>query len=133
MIRRPPRSTRKESSAASDVYKRQTPSLLKIQKINPIAVLNCNDTAIQQDSRATDDELAQLSKYIQSAYVKCFGSKSDFGPTTMLERLENELEVLYKKIAELPPEFVNETQAHIEKARRDQASCLLYTSPSPRD
>lgn len=91
------------------------------QKINPIAVLNCNDTAIQQDSRATDDELAQLSKYIQSAYVKCFGSKSDFGPTTMLERLENELEVLYKKIAELPPEFVNETQAHIEKARRDQA------------
>ncbi|WP_460366129.1 hypothetical protein [Staphylococcus aureus] len=27
MIRRPPRSTRKESSAASDVYKRQTPFL----------------------------------------------------------------------------------------------------------
>ena len=31
MIRRPPRSTRKESSAASDVYKRQ-PSVIKILK-----------------------------------------------------------------------------------------------------
>ena len=29
MIRRPPRSTRKESSAASDVYKRQAPDLVK--------------------------------------------------------------------------------------------------------
>ncbi|WP_460366285.1 hypothetical protein, partial [Staphylococcus aureus] len=27
MIRRPPRSTRKESSAASDVYKRQSPQM----------------------------------------------------------------------------------------------------------
>ena len=30
MIRRPPRSTRKESSAASDVYKRQFPSCHKV-------------------------------------------------------------------------------------------------------
>ena len=34
MIRRPPRSTRKESSAASDVYKRQekTPDFVQIQE-----------------------------------------------------------------------------------------------------
>ena len=30
MIRRPPRSTRKESSAASDVYKRQVPRVVAI-------------------------------------------------------------------------------------------------------
>ena len=32
MIRRPPRSTRKESSAASDVYKRQVQSLRELGK-----------------------------------------------------------------------------------------------------
>ncbi|WP_460366215.1 hypothetical protein, partial [Staphylococcus aureus] len=34
MIRRPPRSTRKESSAASDVYKRQIPCSTKPPPIN---------------------------------------------------------------------------------------------------
>ena len=32
MIRRPPRSTRKESSAASDVYKRQIPGVFEEKK-----------------------------------------------------------------------------------------------------
>lgn len=91
------------------------------QKINPIAAINASDSSIQHDAIQFDSELSTLTKYIQSTYVKCFGSKSDFGPTTMLERLENELEYLYKRIAELPPEFVLQTQAHIEKVRRDQA------------
>ncbi|WP_460366137.1 hypothetical protein, partial [Staphylococcus aureus] len=38
MIRRPPRSTRKESSAASDVYKRQNPNQ---QKINSGQLSRC--------------------------------------------------------------------------------------------
>ncbi|WP_460366071.1 hypothetical protein, partial [Staphylococcus aureus] len=40
MIRRPPRSTRKESSAASDVYKRQPHNNIKIVK--PISFSKTN-------------------------------------------------------------------------------------------
>ena len=34
MIRRPPRSTQSRSSAASDVYKRQIPTLLRLHQLN---------------------------------------------------------------------------------------------------
>ncbi|WP_460366127.1 hypothetical protein [Staphylococcus aureus] len=41
MIRRPPRSTRKESSAASDVYKRQVVSGMPVSSLKILRPATC--------------------------------------------------------------------------------------------
>ena len=47
MIRRPPRSTRKESSAASDVYKRQDTDSAQIEAVDELL-----QTAMERDKMA---------------------------------------------------------------------------------
>ena len=45
MIRRPPRSTPKPSSAASDVYKRQTRKLIGLNENSNVLVIGCEGNA----------------------------------------------------------------------------------------
>ena len=55
MIRRPPRSTRKESSAASDVYKRQ-------EYVKEVLETKAEETKIEKESALSKTESENKSK-----------------------------------------------------------------------
>ena len=66
MIRRPPRSTRKESSAASDVYKRQDLTLhvaFRLAQVTQAAGLVVN---VEQLDQLVDEAHAQLASFLRT-------------------------------------------------------------------
>ena len=89
MIRRPPRSTRKESSAASDVYKRQPPGYVgydqggilteQINK-NPYSVL-----LLDESEKANPDIFNILLQVVGHAILTdSNGRKTDFRNVTVI-------------------------------------------------
>ena len=72
MIRRPPRSTRKESSAASDVYKRQREAYNYIQAKQ----LKCNIITMPEKIINQIDAFGKSSKLMTLDTVKGFLSDS---------------------------------------------------------
>ena len=72
MIRRPPRSTRKESSAASDVYKRQSRHMPKIEE-----KLNLFKSVIKKPIVPSDEEIRE-NPPSRSAKLRYVIKKEDF-------------------------------------------------------
>eukprot|EP00658_Telonema_sp_P-2_P053329 TRINITY_DN41815_c0_g1_i1.p1 TRINITY_DN41815_c0_g1~~TRINITY_DN41815_c0_g1_i1.p1 ORF type:complete len:105 (-),score=28.41 TRINITY_DN41815_c0_g1_i1:175-489(-) len=103
MIRRPPRSTLSSSSAASDVYKRQR-------------------------GKSRLETLVLSSNYF-SCRVPSLDSASRLGVGAFLEpQAEARLKAL-KQITKPGYAMEDILDTYIEP----NATCLLYTSPSPRD
>ena len=162
MIRRPPRSTRKESSAASDVYKRQVYTKLhdilitvgRTGRVTPNAILEPVRVAGSMIARATlnnEDFINALDVRIGD-YVKLHKAgdvipevcgvdlkrrPQDSKPFVMSEECPYCGHKLVKKDA--VHYCVNEDcpSRSINKliwfASDGGMDCLLYTSPSPRD
>ena len=82
MIRRPPRSTRKESSAASDVYKRQpsngTLFIEGLERNETIEVVDILGKTLYQNT--TSEEKLELNLKLNNGlyFVKHLGSKTPF-------------------------------------------------------
>eukprot|EP00831_Metopus_contortus_P048193 TRINITY_DN39180_c0_g1_i1.p2 TRINITY_DN39180_c0_g1~~TRINITY_DN39180_c0_g1_i1.p2 ORF type:complete len:118 (+),score=17.64 TRINITY_DN39180_c0_g1_i1:151-504(+) len=107
MMRRPPRSTQGVSSAASDVYKRQ-----KWQRSyhHPLIIFN-------KEHLHTKSTYCSKPKIYQTKYSISFCN----GFVTLLI-----------KVHQNTKKYKNET-TFIQKNISAYCSCLLYTSPSPRD
>ena len=137
MIRRPPRSTRKESSAASDVYKRQpftifvTNELKKDGKLKIKYQINDKDIeANTNGSKYTFKVTGTMPGTSDEVYSKDCSLPDIYG------RYELELDNLpigdYQVVADNPGgEFDSATYYKDSDGMND--GCLLYTSPSPRD
>eukprot|EP00658_Telonema_sp_P-2_P047099 TRINITY_DN35633_c0_g1_i1.p1 TRINITY_DN35633_c0_g1~~TRINITY_DN35633_c0_g1_i1.p1 ORF type:complete len:105 (+),score=35.87 TRINITY_DN35633_c0_g1_i1:67-381(+) len=103
MIRRPPRSTLSSSSAASDVYKRQAVGRKRKPRRMP--------TAPRREFEGDDHEKSAAAVLMK----KVRGKRN-----VMLESLlDND-------------EHGDGSVSH-QQLREGLKSCLLYTSPSPRD
>src|SRR5665811_1802242 len=99
MIRRPPRSTRVRSSAASDVYKRQTPNPVRTQEGLAMTVdarLQTLRTAVTELIAFESDLEARLEgeREVVRAYPEALAAIERFGPTVRAQRgrLESYLE-----------------------------------------
>ena len=153
MIRRPPRSTQSRSSAASDVYKRQTYLPLRFDKPTSRATASVYvQTDVAQTTQtagrgkpipemlygaadAVDPELAQSG----------FTPPEESGPLPPPPRVSKAEEYQkrgYKTGRRMQPAIrrperptldppISELQPEAPTQAPD--SCLLYTSPSPRD
>eukprot|EP00831_Metopus_contortus_P055141 TRINITY_DN4656_c0_g1_i2.p2 TRINITY_DN4656_c0_g1~~TRINITY_DN4656_c0_g1_i2.p2 ORF type:complete len:138 (-),score=29.20 TRINITY_DN4656_c0_g1_i2:69-482(-) len=127
MIRRPPRSTQGVSSAASDVYKRQVKDVPGIQA-QIRKTQSENDNIAAYEYQKPDFDFLLYGNQLVSDYTK---------------RCNEELEELqrHKVMMTLPsPQYngprVTRTQKLLEESMMSaslQHTCLLYTSPSPRD
>src|SRR5665648_1288233 len=69
MIRRPPRSTLSSSSAASDVYKRQTIKAIE-NKTEKFDLILCGKQAIDGDTGQVGPEIAEHLGYAQVTYAE---------------------------------------------------------------
>ena len=122
MIRRPPRSTLDRSSAASDVYKRQ-PDTYDPLRFAP--------------ERAEDkaDRFALIG--FGGGGHKCMGmnfANNEIAVITALLLQQFELDLITRDPGIARGVGANKPLPTIARYRRKQPwTCLLYTSPSPRD
>ena len=152
MIRRPPRSTRKESSAASDVYKRQDS-----YKNNFNFEIGISEEVFPESSG--ERKFSPMDRSLRRELKSIFGNKNYWFNTSKFKnaviikiRSNNEImEFLVPKEmvsassvrlfllwTTLPSVLLiiialiflkNQTKPLVKLAK----ACLLYTSPSPRD
>ena len=71
-------------------------------------------------SEAQDAELAAIQGLVRKAFMKCFKKESDSSSIAQLEKIENELENLYRQIKKIDPKFVHEKQSIRDKERREK-------------
>ena len=71
-------------------------------------------------SAALDSQLEYFRRRIGQLYIKCYHKDSDLTPIGMLEKLENDMETMYRKINLIDPIFVWEKQTSIDKIRREK-------------
>src|SRR5665811_442887 len=78
MIRRPPRSTRVRSSAASDVYKRQLidSDVIELDDLPP-AIRGDHAAALGPSLRRNDTLRAWASRYVRLIVDRCEGNKRE--------------------------------------------------------
>eukprot|EP00658_Telonema_sp_P-2_P053666 TRINITY_DN4226_c0_g1_i1.p2 TRINITY_DN4226_c0_g1~~TRINITY_DN4226_c0_g1_i1.p2 ORF type:complete len:105 (+),score=45.45 TRINITY_DN4226_c0_g1_i1:101-415(+) len=103
MIRRPPRSTLSSSSAASDVYKRQMQARVVEQEGGAQATAD-KITALECELKAKDEEL---------------------------KAKDEELKAKDEEHRQADKQHTQKAKDIAEALKAN--SCLLYTSPSPRD
>ena len=112
MMRRPPRSTLSYSSAASDVYKRQV-----LDEINFMST----EAARNWCEKATGDY-----KYKSENFAKLVKK--------YLDKKESNHHIVFL-IDEIGQYIGDDSKLmlNLQTATEDLGTCLLYTSPSPRD
>ena len=142
MIRRPPRSTRKESSAASDVYKRQAQGPMTVLLKDAIRP-NVTQTLENNPAIIHGGPFANIAHGCNSVIATKTGLKladyvvteAGFGADLDAEKV---LDIKCRK-SDLKPSCVvivatiRALKMHGGVVKDDLKTCLLYTSPSPRD
>ena len=66
------------------------------------------------------EEFRELTALVKKAYVGCFGHDADLDPISLLERLELQLERMYKLSTYVVPEFFEEKQFLKDRERREK-------------
>jgi hypothetical protein len=78
-----------------------------------------DDLAAAKQPQEEEDPLVQLEKQVKKTYKGCFGVSADLGAMLMLEKIENELEVMYEKCDRVVPDFLIYKRTMRERQRRD--------------
>jgi hypothetical protein len=66
-----------------------------------------------------DAHLRKLALLVRKTYKQCFDESSEVNTLTRLERLENELELMYQQSALIDPALIAAKQTEKDRARRD--------------
>ena len=111
MIRRPQRSTLSSSSAASDVYKRQV--LEELEKTSEAA------EAAWKESQRVLEQWQEIWRIDQKV---CQALKPQMEERSEVMHQYEKINGLYQLLS-----------GNRKNSRMDIETCLLYTSPSPRD
>ena len=88
-----------------------------IQKVQPFKLKISKEQL--DDVQEANLEFERLSRLIRRTYSRCISADADLKPITMLERLENTLESMYKTRDSIDPAFVEEKQTIKLKLRRE--------------
>jgi hypothetical protein len=73
-----------------------------------------------QPGEESDAECVRVASLVRKAYAKCFGGESDLSPLAILEKLENELEKMYRLEACVSPDFRAQKGNAKAQERREQ-------------
>ena len=140
MIRRPPRSTLSPSSAASDVYKRQSlPDALKnggslLDVFSKNGVNEYKNSKADNSYDAFNEEVATGDPYYIFDRIDEIMNVEPKGDSTneLIEFFGMQLQSLDNAFSEFLT-LVAEDDNVKNKYLNEFRNCLLYTSPSPRD
>eukprot|EP00658_Telonema_sp_P-2_P064418 TRINITY_DN5339_c0_g1_i2.p1 TRINITY_DN5339_c0_g1~~TRINITY_DN5339_c0_g1_i2.p1 ORF type:complete len:158 (-),score=49.52 TRINITY_DN5339_c0_g1_i2:76-549(-) len=156
MIRRPPRSTLSSSSAASDVYKRQTLDNAIEQKCQNVAIQRtiwrrtlaalrkelCDQqeearSELERDRLEDFESIAELSITSKNIAImktaKNGGKKKAAVAATAKKESTPCASAIASPKGEEDVEVFLTAEEKYEKDMKEYLDCLLYTSPSPRD
>ncbi|OHT16169.1 hypothetical protein TRFO_42006 [Tritrichomonas foetus] len=89
----------------------------KLNKIEQFQLINDKEN---KENEILDDELTTLARIVTNTYEECFNETADVNTLTRLERLENELEMLYREMMKIDPDFIKSKQAEKDKKRREE-------------
>jgi hypothetical protein len=67
-----------------------------------------------------DEEVARLSRIVNSCYMECVKKPGELTALMMLEQLELGMYSMSQSMIKIPPKFVAEKQAAMERARREE-------------
>lgn len=92
-------------------------AMSKLKQVDEITLGNTGAVARECDD--LDAQRRRLANMVTKTYKHCFGESADVNTLTRLERLENELEKMYRQSATIDPAFIAAKQAEKDKVRRD--------------
>lgn len=74
----------------------------------------------QEEQKEKERSIIELSQLVRKTYINCFGIDADLGPLAMLERIENQLEVMFQQTELIDPDFLAKKNAARDKERKEQ-------------
>eukprot|EP01017_Pseudomicrothorax_dubius_P014606 TRINITY_DN17040_c0_g1_i1.p1 TRINITY_DN17040_c0_g1~~TRINITY_DN17040_c0_g1_i1.p1 ORF type:complete len:145 (-),score=17.17 TRINITY_DN17040_c0_g1_i1:11-445(-) len=134
MIQRPPRSTQSRSSAASDVYKRQDRTTTKLFG-RLLYVLVKSPASLSKVFESTSSKYP-VSKSLTLALWQMLRLRLINQAVVFNDEPSNYVFEVYEdsKLVQVNiSNFVEDPVLLFQMAHSSWRSCLLYTSPSPRD
>jgi hypothetical protein len=90
-----------------------------MERLNQIDDLTQLLSLSHPENDELDNSLNLVSQLVRKTYKQCFGDPGDINTLSRLERIENELERLYRQSSNIDASFMNSKQTEKEKARRD--------------
>eukprot|EP00829_Urostomides_striatus_P003332 TRINITY_DN13743_c0_g1_i1.p1 TRINITY_DN13743_c0_g1~~TRINITY_DN13743_c0_g1_i1.p1 ORF type:complete len:150 (+),score=100.97 TRINITY_DN13743_c0_g1_i1:15-464(+) len=139
MIRRPPRSTQGVSSAASDVYKRQSIQQMPKGVKDTKKPAPARSKGIKKDKNAPKKPMTAYFWYMKTRREDLKKEKPDLNHKEIISTMAEEWRSMTEDKKAKYNKMAEEDKAKAKKAQKGQESgdessgCLLYTSPSPRD
>jgi hypothetical protein len=85
-----------------------------------VGLIDMRTHYVTRDTETADRMLGGLTHMVEKYFRNCFKKSADITALMMLERMENELEVMYATAARLSQAYLAEKQASIDKARREE-------------
>jgi hypothetical protein len=109
-----------------DISEKVEHTTIETSKLNEIIdslkvddLIDMRTGPVSRDTEIADRELERLSQIVSKYYSNCFRKSADISAIMMLERLENELESLYKIADRLNPQYLAEKQTLRDRSRRE--------------
>lgn len=111
------------SAVKSDIRQTTAESddlLNAIGKLNKVEQLIFTGEKNTPENESMEKEINKLAKIVTQTYEECFNETADVNTLTRLERIENELEQMYRQLMSIDPEFIKAKQTEKDKKRREE-------------
>ena len=103
----------KEKQKESDELKTK---MGKLSQVEQFTLLSDKES----ENEEIEAELAKVAALVTSTYEECFNEVAAINTLSRLERIENELEKLYREAMNIEPDFIKAKQAEKDKKRREE-------------
>lgn len=92
----------------------------KLLNIEEVPFFDDSNFNVKDEQKEVEDEIKKFNKLVSHLFIRCYKKESNVSTIGILEKIENDLEEMYKKIDAIDPKFVSERQSMIDKRRREQ-------------
>lgn len=92
----------------------------KLSNVEEVPIFDQSNEEILENQKEVENEIKRFGKLVNNLFIKCYKKESNISTIGILEKIENDLEDMYKKIDLIDSKFVTEKQSGIDKRRREQ-------------
>ena len=92
-------------------------NLYTVEEVPPFDSSQIN---IEDRQDEVESQLKHFAKLVNNLHIRCYKKESNISTMGILEKIENDLEDMYKTIDMIDSKFVSEKQSNIDKRRREQ-------------
>ena len=112
------KKTIKEEIESTDIMiEKAQNNLYTVEEVPPFDSSQIN---IEDRQDEVESQLKHFAKLVNNLHIRCYKKESNISTMGILEKIENDLEDMYKTIDMIDSKFVSEKQSNIDKRRREQ-------------